>query len=179
MFRQSLQEFKSVKTVAICGMMGALAIVLNYVATIKIGDYIRIGFSFTPNLIVDFLFGPAAGAVFGGVMDIVKYMLVPTGTFFPGFTLSAMVGAAIYGVILYRRRISWARIALAQFLVKLFVNIGLNSLWLLILNGQGLWAMLPGRILSNAIMLPIDIVISYGVLTLIARFVPRQTDAAV
>ena len=90
-----------------------------------------------------------------------------------------MVGAAIYGGILYRRRISWARIALAQFLVKLFVNIGLNSLWLLILNGRGLWAMLPGRILSNAIMLPIDIVISYGVLTLIARLVPRQTDAAV
>ena len=179
MFRQSLREFKSVKTVAICGMMGALAIVLNYVATIKIGDYIRIGFSFTPNLIVYFLFGPAAGAVFGGVMDIVKYMLVPTGTFVPGFTLSAMVGAAIYGGILYRRRISWARIALAQFLVKLFVNIGLNSLWLLILNGRGLWAMLPGRILSNAIMLPIDIVISYGVLTLIARLVPRQTDAAV
>mgnify|MGYP002524265628 FL=1 len=101
MFRESANELRKVQAIALCGIMGALAIVLGYVATIRIGDYIRVGFSFLPNVIIDFLYGPVVGGIFGGVMDIVKYIMNPTGPFFPGFTISAIVGAVIYGIILY------------------------------------------------------------------------------
>ena len=57
-----------------CGLMGALAIVLSYTTSIELGPYIRIGFSGYPNRIVEFLLGPAAGAMFGGMMDILKYI---------------------------------------------------------------------------------------------------------
>ena len=109
MFRESAKELRKVQAIAICGVMGALAIVLGYVATIRIGDYIRVGFSFLPNVIIDFLFGPVVGGVFGGAMDIIKYLMNPTGPFFPGFTISAIVGAVLYGVILYRQKITVLR----------------------------------------------------------------------
>ncbi|MBQ0059583.1 MAG: folate family ECF transporter S component [Lachnospiraceae bacterium] len=170
MFKSSLSHFRNVRALTICGLMMALAVVLNYVATIRIGSYIRIGFSFLPNLIVDFLFGPVVGGVFGGLLDIIKYILTPSGSFFPGFTISAILGAVIYGVILYRKTLTWTRMILAQFLVKLIVNIGLNSLWLKIMYGQALLAILPGRILSNAVMLPIDVIIGYIALKMVAQY---------
>ena len=62
LFTDSAREFKNVRTICLCGVFAALAIVLSYVASIQIGDYIRIGFSGLPNEFVDFIFGPAVGA---------------------------------------------------------------------------------------------------------------------
>ncbi len=169
MFRESANELRKVQVIAVCGIMGALAIVLGYVATIKIGDYIRVGFSFLPNVIIDFLYGPVVGGIFGGVMDIVKYLMNPTGPFFPGFTISAIIGAVIYGVILYRQNITILRVFTAQLIVKAVVNIFLNTIWLVLLYENGFYAILPGRIISNAVMLPIDTILTYAVLTFIQK----------
>ena len=49
----SLTQLKETKVLTICGLMGALAIILGQVATIKFGQYVRIGFSGLPNQIVD------------------------------------------------------------------------------------------------------------------------------
>lgn len=165
-FALSLHELQKVRTVAVCGMMGALAVVLKSVATIEIGQYIRIGFSNLPNIIVDFLFGPVTGAVFAGIMDIVKYIIRPSGAFFPGFTISAVVGAFIYGSFLYKKKPTMIRVLLADLCVKGFVNIGLNTLWLTMLYSRGFMAILPARIVSNALMLPIDMMIVFFALNL-------------
>ena len=165
-FTQSLHELQQVRAVTFCGIMGALAIVLKFVATIEIGQYIRIGFSNLPNVVVDFLFGPFTGAVFAGIMDIVKYMIRPAGAFFPGFTVSAAVGALIYGSFLYKRKPTLSRVLLADLCVKGLVNIGLNTLWLTMLYSRGFLAILPARIISNTVMLPIDTVIVFFTLNL-------------
>ncbi|WP_022763098.1 folate family ECF transporter S component [Butyrivibrio sp. AD3002] len=165
----SLNEFKSLRNVVFCGMMAAVAIILGYVATIRIGQFIRIGFSGLPNQVVDYLFGPAVGAIFGAALDIIKWFLQPSGDFFPGFTISAALGGIIYGFAFYKKNITLPRIFVAQLIVKVFVNIGLNSLWLKMLYDQAIIAMLPGRVLSNAIMLPIDTFITYAMLKAIER----------
>ena len=56
---------------------------------------------------------------------------------------------------------------LAQLSVKLFVNLVLNTLWLKIMYEQAILAILPGRILSNAVMLPIDTLLLYAVLKIV------------
>lgn len=169
--RSSLKELKKIRVLTCCGMMAALAIALNYTASIDIGQYIRIGFSGIPNQIVAYLFGPAVGMIFGAVLDILKFLIKPTGPFFPGFTLSAALGGLIYGLICYRKKLSIWRVLTAQVLVKVFVNIGLNTLWLKILYDKAVLAILPGRILSNAIMLPIDTFIMFMILKMIDKTV--------
>lgn len=174
MYQNSLHELTTTKHVVLCGLMAALAIILGMVATISIGPYIRIGFSGLPNRIVEFLFGPAVGCLFGGALDILKYILNPTGPYFFGFTFNAMLSGIIYGTILYRRPVSVKRIVIAEFLIKLLVNCILNTLWLSMLYGEGFFVLLPLRVLKNAIMLPIDSFILYFALTyarkLIAQF---------
>ncbi|MBE5843076.1 MAG: folate family ECF transporter S component [Butyrivibrio sp.] len=165
----SLKEFQSLRTIVFCGMMAAIAVILGYVATIRIGQYIRIGFSGLPNQVVDYLFGPAIGAIFGAALDVIKWFLQPSGDFFPGFTISAALGGIIYGFAFYKKNVSLPRVFVAQLIVKVFVNIGLNSLWLKMLYDQAILALLPGRILSNAIMLPIDTFITYAMLKAVDR----------
>ena len=76
MFLQSAKELKAVTTLAACAMFAALAMILNQVASIDIGPYVRIGFSGIPNRLVDYLFGPVTGCLFSGILDVVKYFLL-------------------------------------------------------------------------------------------------------
>ena len=183
LYQQSLQELCHTKTVVLCGLLAALAIVLrvclsslyanlemmkcllSMVASIQLGPYIKIGFSGLPNRIVEFLFGPAVGCLFGGALDLLKYVLKPDGPFFFGFTFNAMLSGLIYGTLLYRRPVSIKRIVIAEFFVKLVINCGLNTLWISMLYGKGFIALLGPRVIKNVIMLPIDSFILFFALT--------------
>ena len=167
----SLREFRELRTVAACGLLAAAAVILNYVTTINFGPFVKVGFSGLPNQVVSYLFGPAAGGIFGAVLDVLKWMLRPDGTFFPGFTLSAALGGIIYGLFLYRRPLKLWRVFAAQLAVKLFVNLCLNTLWLVILYNKVATVILPERALSNLIMLPIDTAIMYFMLKAVSRAV--------
>ena len=173
---RSLSEFKRLRVVTFCGMMCAVAIVLNMVASINVGPYIRIGFSGLPNQVVAYLFGPAVGGIFGAALDIIKYLIKPSGAFFPGFTVSAALGGIIYGAFLYKQKVTVARVLAAQLLVKVFVNLFLNTLWLNMLYGKGFLAILPGRVVSNAVMLPIDTAIMFFMLGAVERTIKRYFD---
>ena len=71
-WRASLREFRSPRAVAFCGVMCALSIVLGTFATINLGPYLKIGLSGLPNQVVDYLFGPVAGAIFSGALEVLK-----------------------------------------------------------------------------------------------------------
>ena len=172
----SITRLKETKVLTFCGMMGALALVLGYVATIKIGQYIRIGFSGIPNQIVDYLLGPWIGAIFAATMDIVKWFVSGDGNFFIGFTITAVVGAIIYGLFTYHKPINIWRIVVAQILVKLICNIFMNTLWLNILYGKAFAVILPGRIVSNLVMLPIDSFIMYIMLQVSSKVAKKYFD---
>ena len=165
----SLREFRSIRVVAFCGVMCALAVILRAVATISLGPYLRIGLSGFPNQVVDYLFGPAAGALFSGALEVIKFMIKPEGVYFPGFTLSAVLAGVIYGTILYRRPLTVTRVFVAHLLVKLIVNLGCNTLWLVILYKKAVWAIFPSRAMTNLICLPGDVLVTYLLLKTVER----------
>lgn len=166
----AFQQLKITHNLVLCGLMAALAVVLNYTTSIFITPNIRIGFSGLPNRVVEYLFGPCIGAVFGGMLDILKYLLKPDGgAFFFGYTFNVMVAGVIYGTILYRRPVRLWRIFIAEFLTKTIVNCGLNTLWLAVMNGNAFLAILPARVIKNIIMLPIDTAILFFTLTFVSK----------
>ena len=169
MFLTSAKELKTASALAVCAMLVALALILNSVASINIGPYVKIGFSGIPNQIADYLFGPITGCLFAGVLDIVKFFIRPDGPFFFGFTFNAMLSGLIYGTLLYRRPVSIKRIVIAEFFVKLVINCGLNTLWISMLYGKGFIALLGPRVIKNVIMLPIDSFILFFALTYVKK----------
>ena len=161
-YSDSFKELKVTHNLVLCGLMAALAVVLNYTTSIFITPNIRIGFSGLPNRVVEYLFGPWVGAVFGAALDILKYLLKPDGgAFFFGYTFNVMVAGVIYGSVLYKKPVRLWRILIAEFLVKAIVNCGLNTLWLAVLNGNAFMA----------ILLPIDAAILFFTLTFVTKLV--------
>ncbi len=165
----SIKELRDVYVLSCCGILAALAVALKFVASIDIGEYIRIGFSDLPGMAVSALFGPAVGGVFWGMLDIIKYLVAPTGPFFPGFTLSAVINGMIFGFVLYHKNLTIKRVLAAQFISKLIISVGLNTFWLSVLYDNLFIVMLPVRIVTALVMLPIDSMITFMILRFVSR----------
>ncbi len=163
------------------GMMGALSIVLDFVGSIKLAPYIRIGIADLPNRLNDFLFGPFIGGFYGGAMDIIKFMINPDGAFFPGYTLTAITASIIFGGITHGfkgHKISIVRIIIAEVLIKLICNLGMNTAWSVMLykpdlaalpfgeliTSDAFRALISARALTNLIQLPTDTIVIFVVL---------------
>ena len=60
-FRKSAQELKNVRCIVTIGMLLAVAVVLDGFGSIRIGDFLKINFTFLPLSLIGILFGPVAG----------------------------------------------------------------------------------------------------------------------
>ena len=69
---RSLAEFRRLRVVVLCGIMGALSIALEFVGSISFGPFVKIGIFDLATLVLDFLFCPPAGGVFPVVVAILK-----------------------------------------------------------------------------------------------------------
>ena len=192
LFVSSAKELKSTRNLVICAMMAALSIILMSTTSFYITPHIKIGFSGLPNRLVDFMFGPVTGAIFSGVMDVLKFLIKPDGGFFFGYTLTAIVSGFIYGLFYYKLQIKkplktnatgikrvlvWAKanalsillIFIANALIKILCNIGLNTLWNSMTTGKAFLAILPTRIVKNLIQIPVDTVFHFILIKLFCQ----------
>lgn len=168
LFTDSCKELKSVRTITTMAMFAAVAIILG-MFSIEIGSFIRIGFSSIPNGLVAYLFGPTAGAIFSGALDIIKYIIKPTGAFFPPLTLVTILAGILYGCMYYKKKLTLGRVLVTKFIVMLICNVILNTLCLSMLYGEGFLVLLPARALKNLIMWPIDSVIFFTITETLER----------
>jgi ECF transporter S component (folate family) len=176
MMSESARELRNLKNLTVCAMMAALAVALAFTTSIQVTQDIKIGFSGLPNQVVDCLFGPVAGAMFGGALDVIKYFVKPTGAYFPGFTLSGMVAGLIYGCFYYKKNPSFVRVLVASFLVNVVVNMGMNTCWLAIMYGYGgakFLAVLKVRVIKNLIMTPVDALVFWVVMRPLGQVIKK------
>lgn len=173
---RTMAKLTDTRVMVFCGLMGAIAVILRSVATIKIGDFLKIGFSGIPNQIVSFLFGPWIGMLFGGAMDIVKFMIHPDGEFNFLFTLVPMVSGLIYGFFLYKRPIKLWNVLGAELLVKIICNLGMNTFFIMLTTGNAFKAIILPRIVSNAGKLPCDVAIMLILLPVMNKIVRPEFE---
>jgi ECF transporter S component (folate family) len=152
------------------GLFVALTALFGFM-TIYVSDTFRlIGFAYLPGAVGSMLYGPWAGLVMGFAGDFVSYMVKPVGGYFFGYAISAMLQNFIYSIFLFRRPASLWRVAIAQFLVLVFIYMGLGYLWLQIMAGLKTAEFFTGaRLVKNLIQYPIDTALLYGVLRLLPR----------
>lgn len=153
----------------IMAFMIALEIILTRFLSINT-PIVRIGFGFLPVAVLGMLYGPLwAGAAYA-IGDILGALLIPTGPYFPGFTATAFLTGAVFGLFLHNRTVTWKRALAASAVVVIVLNLCLDTFWLSILMGNGVLALLPARLLKAAVMLPVETL----VITFICqRVIPR------
>lgn len=70
---------------AVAAMLIAIGVILGFFS-VQLTEFIRIGFSGIPNELASMLSGPVVGGIMGGIGDILKFLIKPTGPYFWVYT---------------------------------------------------------------------------------------------
>ena len=154
-WRSALAEMSSFRTMVLAALLLALRIVVSSFF-IPLGDNLRVYFSFFVTGVAGVVFGAFWALLYGMASDLLGYFIHPTGGFFPGYVLTAMLGAFFYALFLYRARITILRIFLCKLAVNLLVNVGLGALWSSMIYGKGYYYYLAKSIVKNLLLLPVE-----------------------
>ncbi|ONI41410.1 hypothetical protein AN640_08115 [Candidatus Epulonipiscium fishelsonii] len=144
------------KRLVTLSLLIALYVILSRITGISLSPSIRVTFSFIAIALMGMLFGPVYAGIGAGIADIITATLFPIGAYFPGYTLSYIITGIIYGIAFYNKPLSLKRIIIANLVVILIVQLGLNTLWLSILIGKAFVPLVTTKIFKSLIMLPIE-----------------------
>lgn len=161
------------RQLVLMAMLTAAEIVLSRFLSIST-PHVKIGFGFAAVALCGMLFGPVWAGVCAALADITGAILFPIGPYFPGFTLTAALTGALFGLFLYQKAGSaglWRCFAAA--LVSAFVlSLGLNTLWIHILYGTSYPVLLASRLVQCVVMLPVQAVVLVLLDTRVRRLLP-------
>ena len=155
---------KKSKKIILAAMLLALLIILSRFISIET-QFLVISFSFVPIMMSAIWLGPKYSTLIAVLGDFIGAILFPFGTYFPGFTISAGISGFIYGICLYQKenqefsnKSILLRLCLSSVLVLGIVNILITSYWLHMLYGNAYLVIISTRVLTQVIMLPVQII---------------------
>ena len=159
-----MKKLMDTKTLTVAAMLTAIGIILGFFK-LPINQLIEIRFGSLPICMAGMLFGPGVAGVVGALVDIGGYLVKPTGPFFPGFTVSGIVGGIIFGLMLHKKKITFLRVLMTQIVYTVIVGVIMNSYWLSLLYlKDGYIAAIVARLPKELIMIPVYTVLFYSVL---------------
>lgn len=145
-------------TLVCLALLTAMQIVIARFLAIPLSDSLRISFSFIPVVIAARRFGISGAVAVYGLGDFLGAVAFPTtGAYFPGFTLTAVISGAIYGIFLGKKT-STPRIILSVLTSQIFCTVLLNSFWISFQYGAPFGPTVLSRIGQAAVMGTVQIV---------------------
>lgn len=168
---------KNTKIMVTCALLVALQVILARFLSINT-TFVVVNFSFLAVALSGILFGPLWALAVGAVSDLIGATLFPFGAFFPGFTVTAGLVGLIYGLVLHQKgegfhgRALWLRVVGASLCASL-TRLVLNSVWLYIMYGKGLFGMLPARFTETICMVAAQILLIPVLLSLSRQLTRR------
>lgn len=172
-WRGAAAQFSSVRMLAVCAMFIALRVAIGSLF-IPVGENLRIYFTYAVTALGASIYGPLMALAEGFVSDILGFFIAPSGGFFPGYTLSAMLGSVTYALFFYQQRQSIWRIFFCRMTVNIVVNILIGSVWSAVLYGKGYIYYVSKSIVKNIVLLPIEALVMYIVFRTVNPLLKRM-----
>ena len=150
------------KKIILSALFIAATIVLGRILSIRT-SIITIGFSFVPIMLSAIILGPKYSTFIATISDIIGALLLPTGSYYVGFTVTSFLTSLTYGLILYGKEFKLdqnftKRLIISSILVTLLYNGVLNTIWIILINKGASKIVVPVRIIKQLIMVPIKVV---------------------
>lgn len=172
-WRLASGELKKLPMLVLAAMLIALTSAIGALY-IPVTESLRIKFTFLITATGSMIYGPVIGIATGIIGDIVSYLLAPSGPFFPGYTLSAVLSSLVYALFLYRAKVTPLRIFAAKAIVNIFVNAMLGSLWNIMLRGKGYIFYLTTSGIKNLLLLPVEATVLILLFSAILPFLRKE-----
>ncbi len=148
----------NLKRLVTVALLVAIEIVLSRFCSITT-PIVRIGFGFAPIAVCGMLYGPVWAGAMAAVSDVTGALMFPTAPYFPGFTLSAALTGAAFGILLRKAQCGIAGIISAVGINCLGISLLLNTYWLTLITGSPFFILLPTRVLQCCIMIPVQFIV--------------------
>ena len=149
------------------GALVAMEVILSRFLSIN-APSVKIGFAFVPCALCAVIFGLGPTVILEVLADLLGATLFPSGSFFPGFTVTAALRGLTYGLLLGKKQTP-ARILICVLINQLVLGLCVNTLWISILYGASFTALLVTRVVQCAVLIPVEFV----VITAIVKFGKR------
>ncbi len=111
------------------------------------------------------IYGPKYSAIIAGLGDLIGALLFPFGPYFPGFTISSALMGLVYGIFLYKKPGEERKdfkfiiqLTISSIIVLGAIKILLEAAFLNVLYGKAYFAVIASRFVTEAIMLPIQVI---------------------
>lgn len=128
-FISSAKNFKSVRNLVTIGILLSFVMVFKFIPIPSGFGSLGITFGYLFLAIACMIYGPVPALAIGATSDLVGFVLKPSGPFFFGYTLTAMLACFIYALCFYKTHITFTRVLIARVFVNIFLNGFLGALW--------------------------------------------------
>ena len=160
---QASRELRDLRKLMFAALMIAMCVVLAQIPSVPLFGGARVTWGFLARSVCAWVCGPVLGLLFACAEDLLSFFLTGGGgyPFFPGYTLTTMLGVLTYALFFYRAPLTLRRIFCAKLLTNL-QNLVLGALWMAILNSSGRfsletwYASASLSAVKNLIMLPVQ-----------------------
>ena len=141
-WQDASRELRDLRKLLFAALMIALCIVLAQVPSVPLFGGAKVTWGFLARSVCAWVCGPVLGLLFAFAEDILSFFLTGGGgyPFFPGYTLTTMLGVLTYALFFYRAPLRIWRIFCAKLLTNL-QNVILGALWMAILNSNGAFSL--------------------------------------
>lgn len=159
----SASEFKSIKMLTFAAIIIALRVVIKSFKIPIAPPLLYLGFDFLVNSLGSMIYGPIMALAVGAVSDTLGAIIFPIGDYFFPFIIVEMMSGFIFGLFLYRQKLSVRRIILSRLAVVIVCNFIINPIIMTWYNKVfllGAYEFITiARVAKNAAMFPIECVV--------------------
>ena len=174
-WRQANAQLKSIRMLALAGLVSAMIIVLKGMPVLLIGTTLKIQFTFLVISVGCYVYGPTMGILVGMVTDTLGFLASNFGDpYFPGYMITAMLSGLIYGLFLFRQRLTILRLIILRLVINYGINVLLGSVWKAMLFGKGYYYYFTTGLVKNTLMLPVEIILTVAVFRLLLPTLRRS-----
>ncbi len=167
-FKEQLKSIHSVQGICLGGLFVSLYVVLS-LFNIRFSEILEFRLAFLALAAAAFYGGPLMGMTVGIAGDVISYFVTAqTAPFFPGFTMTYALMGFLFGLFLYRTKITLGR-ALVGGLTEFVISCTLSTFWLHLMYGMEWQYLLTIRLVKNTIALGVYTVLLYVFLNAFSR----------
>ena len=165
------------KNIAYLALITAISVIMNALTLTVPGSGIAISFTYIPNFLAGYFFGPGAGFIVGVLGDVLGCIIWPKGAWLPLLTLSAGLMGAIPGLVRYLPvKMRW-HVLIAYVATYIVCSAGINTftLWhAYAATKKTFWVYLIGKMPVSIVNMIANLVINFMLMPLFERIIsPR------
>jgi len=174
-WRTAANELKDVRKLTFAALCIALCMALAAIPSVPLWGGAKITWGFLARAVCAWVCGPVLGVVFAVAEDLLSFFITGGGgyPFFPGYTLTTMLGVFVYSLFFYKSKITFSRAFWAKLLTNI-QNVILGALWMAILSGKAWYVTASGSAIKNLICLPFQAILLYTLFTTLRPFLVKM-----